>query len=117
MTVLTKSTVTKLNDDMIAALEAVAKKHGVSLETKGGKFDENIVQAFARDILAHHMLIVHKEISPVCMHTHDELVTVADEADGQARCDAMAEVMSIPPTWATGLPLAVSGGFSREYSK
>lgn len=41
MTVLTKSTVTKLNDDMIAALEAVAKKHGVSLETKGGKFDEN----------------------------------------------------------------------------
>ena len=41
MTVLNKTTVTKLNNDVIAALQAVAKKHGVQLVAKGGKFDAN----------------------------------------------------------------------------
>ena len=41
MTILTKATVTKLNDDIVTALKAVAKKHGLILETKGGKFDSN----------------------------------------------------------------------------
>lgn len=83
----------------------------------GGKFCENLVQGYARDVLSHHMLIINKEVARVCMHTHDELVTLATEANGQATCDAMAEVMRVAPPWAPGLPLDVSGGFAKEYSK
>jgi DNA polymerase len=83
----------------------------------GAKFWENIIQAIARDVLGEHMTKVHKYVGKVVMHTHDELVTIAPEEEGQARCDAMAEVMRIPPTWAQGLPLDVDGGFARAYSK
>jgi hypothetical protein len=83
----------------------------------GGKFDENLVQAISRDVLGEHMIIVNRDVARVVMHTHDELVTVAPDARAQAVCDEMAEVMSTPPDWAKNLPLAVSGGFSHEYSK
>jgi DNA polymerase len=83
----------------------------------GGKFDENLVQAIARDVLGEHMIKINRDVARVVMHTHDELVTLADEARAQAVCDEMAEVMSTPPDWAKDLPLAVSGGFSHEYSK
>jgi DNA polymerase len=83
----------------------------------GGMFCENLVQAEARDVLGYHMTIIAREVARPVLSTHDETAVIAPEADGEATCAAMAEIMAQPPPWAPGLPLEVDGGFAREYSK
>lgn len=88
-------------------------KKWARLETYGGKLVENIVQATARDVLAHSMLRLEKAGYPIVMHIHDEVVIEADKGS----LDDVCRIMSQTPKWADGLPLAAEGFESDYYKK
>lgn len=86
-----------------------------SVDTYGGKLVENIVQATARDCLAHSMLKLEKEGYKIVMHVHDEVVIEIEEDrdDLENICNLMGE--EIP--WAKGLPLRADGFECSYYQK
>ncbi len=74
----------------------------------GGKLAENIVQALARTVVMEHMLAIKRKLglSP-CMQVHDELDYVVPEAEAETYARLITEIMSVPPSWAPNLPVAV----------
>lgn len=83
----------------------------------GGPFIvHNCVQALARCIVAEQMLEISKKYRVVTM-SHDEIVAVCPNKDAEKCLADMLKVMSTPPDWAPGLPLAAEGGWAPEYSK
>ncbi|MDR6938680.1 DNA polymerase [Arcanobacterium hippocoleae] len=83
------------------------------LETYGGKLTENIVQAIARDILVHAMHQVAAAGHKIVMHIHDEIIIETRTATIQEICG----LMTSPPDWAGGLPLAADGYECDYYRK
>ena len=83
------------------------------IESYGGKFVENIVQAIARDILAEAMMRLEKKGFNIVMHIHDEVVIESDSSS----VEEINEIMSIVPCWATGLILDADGFESEFYKK
>ena len=94
---------------------------GVSGEKKwervrayGAKFVENLVQAYARDLLVEAMQRLEARGLPIVMHIHDEVVIEAPaETDLAEICRVMAET----PSWAEGLPLRADGYVCDFYKK
>lgn len=82
----------------------------------GGLLTENVVQALARCIISDQMLEVSKKYR-ICTMTHDEIVVVAPKKDADRCLQEMIRIMSTPPEWAEGLPLAAEGGWATNYSK
>lgn len=82
----------------------------------GGLLTENVVQALARCIIADQMLEISKKYRVVTM-THDEIVAVCPKKDAKKCLADMLQVMSTPPEWADGLPLAAKGDYDDCYSK
>jgi len=74
----------------------------------GGKLCENIVQALARIVVMDNMLTIHRELGlqPV-LQVHDELDYVVPERDAETLAEQIKKIMSAPPAWAPGLPVAV----------
>lgn len=70
------------------------------METWGGRLVENIVQAYARDILAEAILRLEAAGFPVVFSVHDECIVEAPEG---TRWQDMAEIMGQPVSWAPGL--------------
>lgn len=86
------------------------------IKSYGGKLFENACQAVARDVLAANMPAVESVGFDICLTVHDELITEApDHSDYSWR--RLADLMSTPPAWATGLPLAASGFETYRYRK
>ncbi|WP_049690758.1 DNA polymerase [Anaerococcus jeddahensis] len=83
------------------------------IESYGGKFVENIVQAIARDILAETMMRLEKKEFNIVMHIHDEVVIESDSSS----IEEINEIMSIVPSWAPGLILDADGFESEFYKK
>lgn len=83
------------------------------IESYGGKFVENIVQAIARDILAEAMMRLEKKGFSIVMHIHDEVVIESDSSS----IEEINEIMSIVPIWAPGLILDADGFESEFYKK
>ena len=83
------------------------------IESYGGKFAENIVQAIARDILAEAMMRLEKKGFNIVMHIHDEVVIESDSSS----IEEINEIMSIVPSWAPGLILDADGFESEFYKK
>ncbi len=84
-------------------------------DTYGGKLVENIVQAVARDCLAHAMLAVDRKGYQIVMHVHDEIVLEVPQED-----DSLAKVCALmgePIPWAPGLPLRADGYECEYYQK
>lgn len=71
----------------------------------GGAVVENVVQALARIIVGEQMIKLN-ELYPVALTVHDAAVLVvpADEADQAV--ENVTRIMSQPPEWAAGLPVA-----------
>lgn len=90
----------------------VGNKWG-KIESYGGKFVENIVQAIARDILAEAMMRLEKKGFNIVMHIHDEVVIESDSSS----IEEINEIMSIVPIWAPGLILDADGFESGFYKK
>jgi len=85
-------------------------------ETYGGKLAENITQAIARDILYDAMYRMRGEIK-ILLHIHDEIVGEADDSEAVEALQFMENIMSVGPSWATGLPLKGDGYISKYYKK
>ena len=83
------------------------------IESYGGKFVENIVQAIARDILAEALMRLEEKGFNIVMHIHDEVVIESDSSS----IEEINEIMSIVPCWATGLILDADGFESEFYKK
>lgn len=68
---------------------------------------ENITQATANDILRHAL----RQLDDVVLHVHDEIVVETDKPIDLER------IMSTPPAWAEGLPLAAEVKTMQRYGK
>lgn len=80
----------------------------------GGAVVENVVQALARIIVGEQMIKLN-ELYPVALTVHDAAVLVvpADEADQVV--ENVTRIMSQPPEWATGLPVACEAKVGATY--
>jgi len=89
-----------------------------SNETYGGKLTENIVQAIARDCLAHAITNLEAAGYPIVFHVHDEVVI--DMKPYEANDKMLEDVCSImkqKPAWAPGLPLDAAGWVGDFFTK
>jgi DNA polymerase bacteriophage-type len=87
------------------------------MHTYGGKLCENIVQAIAADLLVDAMERTEADGRlPIVAHTHDELITEADESDAEALPRLIAYMAATAP-WAEGLPMAADGYEGKRYTK
>ena len=71
---------------------------------------ENITQAVANDLLRHTL----RQVDAV-LHVHDEVVLEA--SDPEAAAAHLLKVMTTPPAWAVGLPLAADVKIMERYGK
>ena len=95
-----------------------------SIKIYGGKVVENVVQALARIVVFDQMAKIDQEFRKrdsadtrfkVALTVHDEVVAVVPKDQAQRSLDFMIKVMSTPPQWAQGLPVACEGDFALTY--
>ncbi len=92
-------------------------KNGNGEYLYGGKLCENIVQATARDLLVEAILELERRGLPVAFHVHDEVIVEMPEASADESARRVEEVMSDPPGWAEGLPVAAEVKVADRYGK
>lgn len=97
-------------------LDQIAKKWWW-IDSYGGKFVENIVQAIARDLLAYSMQQLDKAGFSIVMHVHDEIVAEVDKSKGEELLEQMCRIMGTEVPWAIGLPLKADGYITDYYKK
>ena len=90
----------------------MAKKWS-DVEIYNGKIVENLVQFYARTILAFAMKNISKKYDIVA-HIHDEVII---ECPLDTKIEDVCELMSITPSWAAGLPLKAEGYETFFYKK
>lgn len=81
----------------------------------GGLLTENIVQSLARDVVAEQALRIQRAGYHVATTTHDEVVCIVPEAQGEECLRVMLDAMRTPPAWCTDLPLNASGSVAISY--
>jgi len=82
----------------------------------GGSVVENVVQALARIIVGEQMLEVNKKYRPV-LTVHDAAVCVVPEDEVESAQEYIMNVMSTPPNWAKGLPVACEASYGDSYGE
>jgi DNA polymerase len=82
----------------------------------GGAVVENVVQALARIVVGEQMLAINERYR-VALTVHDAAVIVVPEAEREAAMEFIVEKMSIPPTWAKGLPVACEAKWGHSYGE
>ena len=85
------------------------------LKSYGGKFAENVTQAFSRDVLAYNMPAIEAAGFPLVLSVHDELLT--EREDGPDRHEELEALMATNLPWSDGLPLAAEGFDTYRYRK
>lgn len=110
--------------------EATFEKEGVSymgkqqngskwirIQSHGGKFIENFVQAIARDILCMAMIWMREFGFNLCLHVHDEAVSEHDEDDHRFNHERKRRIMRFAIPWVKGMPLDAAGYSGQLYRK
>jgi len=88
----------------------------VEQKTYGGRLTENVVQAVARDIMAHGMINAARAGYNIVLHVHDEVV--CEQPQGQGSVEELERQMSNLPAWAQGWPVVARGGWrGKHYRK
>ena len=80
----------------------------------GGKMTENIIQALAAIVIREQMASIGQHYH-VAFQVHDEIIITAPEADAPKAEAKLVEIMSTPPKWAPGLPVACESGAAANY--
>ena len=83
----------------------------------GGAMVENVVQALARIIVGEQMIELHQRGYRPVLTVHDAAVLVVDKAKIDDAMNTVIEVMSTPPDWATGLPVACEAKYGSSYGE
>lgn len=78
---------------------------------------ENADSGACFDIMAEAHLKAHDAGLPVVLHVHDEICIESPESKADEHLRTLQDIMKDVPGWARGLPLAVSGGYHRRYTK
>ncbi len=91
------------------------------IESHGGKFIENFVQAIARDILGFGMLEAHAAGLFMCGHVHDEIISEEDEFEADLKFailkECMTERLVKKYDWMKTIPLGAAGYVGPVYKK
>lgn len=82
----------------------------------GGAMVENIVQALARIIVGEQMLKLQERYRPV-LTVHDAAVCVVPRHEIEEGMAFITQVMSTPPEWAAGLPVACEAKYGESYGE
>jgi DNA polymerase len=82
----------------------------------GGAMVENIVQALARVIVGEQMLQIRERYKPV-LTVHDAAVCVVPTSEVEDALVYITTIMSTPPAWAAGLPVACEAKFGQSYGE
>jgi len=85
-----------------------------SVSIWGGTFVENVVQALARIIVGEQMVQINKHYQ-VVLTVHDAAVVVVPEDEAEKAVKIITGLMSTPPAWASGLPVACEAEFAERY--
>jgi DNA polymerase len=106
----------RLEEDGVSYAKASWKPKADAVEWPRGRLwsglaAENCTQAVAADILRAAL----RRLPDVVLHVHDEIVQ--EVPTGRADRQALVDVMTTPPKWATGLPLACSAKVMTRYGK
>jgi len=88
----------------------------IRIDSHGGKFIENVVQAIARDILREGMLAAHEEGMYLIGSVHDEIIT-EEHLESHHNVDRLRHYMIEAIPWLPGCPLNAEGFETRFYYK
>ena len=110
-----------LTEDMIGTELTVMKQNSLTGKWErsklyGGLITENIVQATARDIMAHGMKMVKASGHTLVLTVHDEVICEEPDAT-DLKLDRYLDHLSNQPQWASNLPIKVNGFRSKRYKK
>lgn len=92
-------------------------KKWIRIQSHGGKFIENFVQAIARDILREGLLAAANDNFTIVMHVHDEIVAEEDEDDEYHSKDRLVDCMAASLDEYPDLPLGAAGYEAAIYRK
>jgi len=91
------------------------------IESHGGKFIENFVQAIARDLLAYGMIVAHENGFNLIGHVHDELISEERLGDNRLTHEYLGWCMTKGVQerwdWTRTMPLGAEGYTDRVYRK
>ena len=91
--------------------------YGDKRKIYAGALCENITQALANIVIGKQALRAHREVAPVVLPVHDEIVCVTPKQGAEAKLEHLLEIMRTPPAWAPDLPLDAEGEVSAFYKK
>ena len=80
----------------------------------GGSVVENIIQALARIIVGEQMITINDKYRPV-LTVHDAIVNVVPTSEIDSAMKFITDIMSTPPLWAKGLPVACEAHYGESY--
>jgi DNA polymerase len=89
----------------------------VRIDTWGGKFSENIIQAIARDLLADGMRRLDAAGFDIVMHVHDEVVADIPNQSTDYVIGEMCRILGESVPWAKGLGTPAEGFITNYYKK
>jgi len=92
----------------------VYKSRRGTISIWGGSVVENVVQALARIIVGEQMIAINEKYKPV-LTVHDAIVCVVPTQEIDTAMKFITDIMSAPPTWADGLPVACEAKYGESY--
>lgn len=92
-------------------------KKWTRIESHGGKFVENFVQAIARDVLKYGMFAARDEGFKIVGTVHDEIIAEQPTDDDQHPQTLLGDCMTRPLPWSAGLPLGYGAWTGQFYKK
>jgi len=102
------------NKAVVAYKTCIKKRLWVTKTTYGGRLTENAVQAIARDVLVHGMVLMEEKKLPIVFHVHDEPVA---QTKNNRKVAEVVECLTAVPSWSPGLPLGAKGFETIYYRK